>query len=160
MDSEHALETARVLNIINPDFIRLRTFHIVPGTGMDELEKKGEFQRLSDEDILREIQLFIENLDVQGTMLVSDHILNLLEEVEGRLPEDKPKLLSVINRYFALPERERLIYRLGRRSGVLRKLDDLADAESHLRLKSIVDGFTAEGSDLEGQLDIIMNNFI
>jgi len=157
---EHALETARVLNIINPDFIRLRTFHIVPGTGMDELEKKGEFQRLSDEDILREIQLFIENLDVQGTMLVSDHILNLLEEVEGRLPEDKPKLLSVIKRYFALPEQERLIYRLGRRSGVLRKLDDLADAESYLRLKSIVDGFTAEGSDLEEYLSKMMHNFI
>jgi radical SAM superfamily enzyme YgiQ (UPF0313 family) len=157
---EQALETARVLNIINPDFIRLRTFHIVPGTGMDELEKKGEFQRLSDEDILREIQLFIENLDVQGTMLVSDHILNLLEEVEGRLPEDKPKLLSVIKRYFALPEQERLIYRLGRRSGLLRKLDDLADAESHLRLKSIVDSFTAEGSDLEEYLSKMMHNFI
>jgi radical SAM superfamily enzyme YgiQ (UPF0313 family) len=157
---EHALETARVLNIINPDFIRLRTFHNVPGTGMDELIKKGEFQRLSDEDILREIQLFIENLEVQGTLLASDHILNLLEELEGRLPEDKLKLLSVIRRYFALPERERLIYRVGRRCGALRKLDDLADTESYLELKSMVNGLAAESSSLEEYLVKIMNNYI
>ena len=73
---QHALETARVINAINPDFIRLRTLHVVPGTGLDELMKKGEFQPLSDEEILREIKLFIENLDVQGTYLASDHILN------------------------------------------------------------------------------------
>ena len=158
---EHASETAKVLNVINPDFIRLRTFHVVPGTGMDELMKKGEFQRLDDEDILREIQLFIENLDVQGTMLVSDHILNLLEELEGKLPEDKFKLLSVIEKYFALPEQERLIYRLGRRNGVLRKIDDLTtDTESYLKLKSIVDSFAAEGSDLEEYFSEIMNNYI
>jgi len=157
---EHALETARVLNIINPDFIRLRTFHTVPGTGMDELIKKGEFQQLSDEDILREIQLFIENLEVQGTILASDHILNLLEELEGRLPEDKLKLLSVIRRYFALPERERLIYRVGRRCGALRKLDDLADTESYLKLKYMIDGLAAESSGLEEYLAKIMNNYI
>jgi hypothetical protein len=127
---------------------------------MDELIKKGEFQRLSDEDILREIQLFIENLEVQGTILASDHILNLLEELEGRLPEDKLKLLSVIRRYFALPERERLIYRVGRRCGALRKLDDLADTESYLELKSMVNGLAAESSSLEEYLVKIMNNYI
>ncbi|MCG6535604.1 MAG: radical SAM protein [Syntrophales bacterium LBB04] len=157
---EHASKTASVLNAINPDFIRLRTFHIVPGTGMDELVKKGEFQPLSDEDILREIQLFIENLDVQGTMLFSDHILNLLEELEGKLPEDKPKLLAVLKRYFTLSEQERLIYRLGRRIGALRKLDDLADAETYLKLKSIVDRNAAKGSSLEEDMVRIMNSYI
>jgi radical SAM superfamily enzyme YgiQ (UPF0313 family) len=157
---EHAMETARTLNVINPDFIRLRTLHIVPGTGMEELVKKGELQPLNDEDILREIQLFIENLHVQGTILASDHILNLLEELEGRLPEDKPNLLSAIKRYFALPEQDRLIYRLGRRTGALRKLDDLANAETYLKLKSIVDRYAADGSSLEEDIVKIMNNYI
>ena len=63
---QHALETARVINAINPDFIRLRTLHVVPGTEMDELMKNGEFQPLGDEEILKEIKLFIEELNVCG----------------------------------------------------------------------------------------------
>ena len=157
---QHALDTARVINAINPDFIRLRTLHVVPGTEMDELMKKGEFQPLNDEDILKEIKLFIEELDVQGTYLASDHILNLLEELEGKFPDDKQKILSVIERYFELSSEERLIFRLGRRSGAFRKLDDLADKETYLRLKSVIDHYAAEGGNLEEDIIKTMNNYI
>jgi biotin synthase-like enzyme len=157
---QHALETARVINAINPDFVRLRTLHVVPGTELDELMRKGEFQPLGDEDILKEIQIFIENLDVQGTKLASDHILNLLEELEGKLPADKPKILAAIKRYFELSAEDRLIFRLGRHSGALRKLDDLADEEAYLRLKSVVDRYAAEGGNLEEDMVKIMNNYI
>jgi radical SAM superfamily enzyme YgiQ (UPF0313 family) len=157
---QHALETARVINAINPDFIRLRTLHVVPGTQMDELMRKGEFQPLNDEDILREINLFIENLNVQGTYLASDHILNLLEELEGKFPADKPIMLSAIRRYFDLSVEDRLIFRLGRRSGALRKLNDLADKETYSRLKSVVDHYAAEGGNLEEDIIKNMNNYI
>ena len=157
---QHALETARVINAINPDFVRLRTLHVVPGTELDELMRKGEFQPLGDEDILKEIQIFIEKLDVQETKLASDHILNLLEELEGNLPADKPKILAAIKRYFELSAEDRLIFRLGRRSGALRKLDDFADEEAYLRLKSVVDRYAAEGGNLEEDMIKIMNNYI
>ena len=157
---QHALETARVINAINPDFIRLRTLHVVPGTQMDELMKKGEFQPLNDEDILREINIFIENLDVQGTYLASDHILNLLEELEGKLPADKLIMLSEIRRYFELSTEDRLIFRLGRRSGAIRKLNDLSDKETYSRLKSVVDRYNAEGGNLEEDIIKTMNNYI
>ena len=122
--------------------------------------KKGEFQPLNDEDILREIKLFIENLDVQGTYLASDHILNLLEELEGRFPEDKQTILSAIERYFELSDKDRLIFRVGRRSGSFRKLDDLADEETYLRLKSVIDRYTAKGGNLEEDIIKTMNNYI
>jgi radical SAM superfamily enzyme YgiQ (UPF0313 family) len=157
---QHALETARVINAINPDFIRLRTLYVVPGTGMDELVKKGEFQPLNDEDILREINLFIENLDVQGTYLASDHILNLLEELEGEFPADKPRILSAIRRFFELSAEVRLIFRLGRRSGALKKIDDLANKETYSRLKSVVDHYATEGGNLEEDIIKTMNNYI
>jgi len=157
---QHALETARVINSINPDFIRLRTLHVVPGTGLDELMKKGEFQPLTDEDILREIKLFIESLDVQRTYLASDHILNLLEELEGTFPEDKKKILFAIERYFELPYEDRQIFRLGRRSGAFRKLDDLADKEAYLKLKSVVDSYVASGRNLDEDIIKTMNNYI
>lgn len=157
---EHALETAKVINAINPDFVRLRTLHVVPGTGLDELMKKGEFERLSDDGILEEIKLFIENLDVNGTYLASDHILNLLEELEGVFPDDKKKILSAIDRYFELSSTDRQIFRLGRRTGVFRKLDDLINGEAYLQLKSVVDSYAASGGNLDEDVVKIMNNFI
>ena len=157
---QHALETAKVINAINPDFIRLRTLHVVPDTDMDELMKKGEFQPLNDDDILREIKLLIENLDVQGTYLASDHILNLLEELEGTFPEDKKQILSAIERYFELTSQDRQIFRLGRRSGAFRKLDDLADKEAYLKLKSVVDSYAAQGGNLDEDIIKTMNNYI
>ncbi len=157
---EHARQTARVLNEINPDFIRLRTLHVVPGTGLDDLRQKGEFSILTDEEVLQEIQLFILNLNVRETVLASDHILNLLEELEGKLPEDKPKLLSVIQRYFDLSAQDRLIYRLGRHSGSLRKISDLEDTETYLRLKSVIDQYSDQGGDIDEDMVEIMNNYI
>ncbi|MGD0279428.1 MAG: radical SAM protein [Smithella sp.] len=157
---QHALDTARVINAINPDFIRLRTLHVVPGTEMDELMKKGEFMPLNDEEILEEIKLFIEELDVVGTYLISDHILNLLEELEGKFPDDKQTILSVIKRYFGLSSQERLVFRLGRLSGSFRKLDDLADKETYLRFKSVIDHYAAEGGNIEEDIIKTMNNYI
>jgi radical SAM superfamily enzyme YgiQ (UPF0313 family) len=157
---QNALESAKVINAINPDFIRLRTLHIVPGTALEDLVKSGEFQTLRDDEVVKEIQLFIENLDVNGSQLVSDHILNLLEELEGRFPEDKTKILGVIKRYFEMKEEERQIFRLGRRSGAFRKLDDMSDKETYLRLKEVVESYTDEGRNLEDDIIKIMNNYI
>lgn len=157
---QHALETARVINAINPDFIRLRTLHVVPATDMDALMKKKEFQPLSDDDILKEIKLFIEHLDVRGTYLASDHILNLLEELEGTFPEDKQKILLLIDRYFSLSDEERQIFRLGRRTGAYRTLEDLADRETYLRLKTVVDHYATHGGNLEEDIIRTMNNYI
>jgi radical SAM superfamily enzyme YgiQ (UPF0313 family) len=157
---EHALETARVINAINPDFVRLRTLHVVPGTALSELVERREFQPIGDEAILREIRLLIENLDLQNTYLSSDHILNLLEEVEGKLPEAKKEILAVIDKYFSLGAKDRLIYRLGRRTGALRKLDDLADQAKYLRLKSVVDSYESDQNKLEEDISKIMSNYI
>ena len=157
---EHALETAKVINAINPDFIRLRTLHVVPGTGLDELMKQGGFQPLGDEDILKEINLFIGHLDVRGTYLASDHILNLLEELEGKFPEDKKKILSFITRYFDLPDIDRQIFRLGRRTGAYRRLDDLENQEAYFRLKAVIDHYNAKGGNLEEDIIKAMNHYI
>jgi radical SAM superfamily enzyme YgiQ (UPF0313 family) len=157
---KHAFDTAAVINAINPDFVRLRTLHVVPGTQLDELMKKGEFKPLADDEIIREIKLFIESLDVKGTYLASDHILNLLEELEGRFPEDKQKILSVIERYFDLSDQDRLIFRVGRRSGAFRALEDLDEKETYLRLKSVVDHYASQGRNLEEEIAKIMNSYI
>lgn len=158
--SRHAIDTARVLNEINPDFIRLRTLHVVPGTKLDELKQAGAFEPLNDDDIIGEIQLFMENLEVHGTHIISDHILNLLENIEGKLPEDKEKILSVTRKYFELSPKDRLIFRLGRRLGAFHKTDDLAQKEIYAKLKTIVDDYESRGADLDEDIVKTMNNFI
>jgi hypothetical protein len=158
---EHAVETARVLNAINPDHIRLRTLSVRRGTDLYERMRQGEFTPIGDEEILQEIRLFIENLDGIESRIVSDHILNLLEELEGKLPEDKEKLLGLIDRYFAMSEEDRLIFRLGRRRGLYRSLDDLSDQNTYQQLKQAVERYQEEEpGKLDRDLDRIRQNFI
>jgi radical SAM superfamily enzyme YgiQ (UPF0313 family) len=121
----HAIETAKVLNQIDPDFIRVRTLKVLKDMPLFEKIKNGEFILSSDDEIIREERLFIDELHGITSYFASDHILNLLEEVEGQLPGEKAKMIGVIDRYRALPEEKRLNYRLGRRAGIYRKLDDL-----------------------------------
>ena len=158
---EHAEETAKVLNQINPQFIRLRTLQVRRDTDLSEMMKKGEFRPIGDEDILKEIGLFIKNLDGIESTIVSDHILNLLEELEGTLPGDKERLLTIIDGYFSLSEEERVVYRLGRRRGIYRKLDDLSDIGMYQRLKNIVEQYqTKDQGQLDRDLYRIMHNYI
>lgn len=158
---EHAEETANVLNQINPQFIRLRSLQVRRDTTLYEMRKEGKFRSMSDEDVLREIRLFIENLDGIESRIVSDHILNLLEELEGTLPGDKEKLLAIIDRYFSMSDEERLIYRLGRRKGIYRRLDDLSDMGTYLGLKSIVEQYQAKDQNqMDRDLHRIMHNYI
>ncbi len=158
---EHAIETARVLNAINPDHIRLRTLSVRRGTDLYEMMQQGEFQPIGDEEILKEIILFIGHLDGIESRIVSDHILNLLEELEGKLPEDKERLLGIIDRYFAMPEEDRLVFRLGRRRGLYRSLDDLSDSNTYRQLKQAVERYQRdEPGKLDRDLDRIRQNFI
>jgi len=106
-------------------------------------------------------EFFIENLDGNEITIVSDHILNLLEELNGKLPEDKEKLLGIIDGYFSLSEEERLIYRIGRRIGMYTRLADLSDKSVYSRVTSIIDQYRSQN---QGQLDKdllkIMNTYI
>ncbi|MBN2283218.1 MAG: radical SAM protein [Deltaproteobacteria bacterium] len=158
---EHAVETARVMNEINPDFIRLRSVQAIPGTELYRMMDEGQFIPLSDDDMVREIRLFIENLDGIESTVVSDHILNLLEELEGKLPEDRERLLGIIDRYCDMPEEKRRVYQLGRRRGIYRRLDDLDERRTYDALKDIVDRYrNTEPDAFERDLKAIMYNYI
>ncbi len=122
---EHARDTAAVLNQINPDFIRVRTLAIHPLSPLYRKWEQGEFNPLDDEGILQEEKLILENLQDLSSEFVSDHFLNLLEDVAGKLPDDRGSMIARIDRYFALSRPKRELFRLGRRSGLLRFLDDL-----------------------------------
>ena len=158
---EHALETADALNKINPDFIRFRTLKVLKDMLLYKKLESGEFVLSHDEEILKEIRLLIQHLDSITSYVKSDHVLNLLEEIDGKLPEDKQKMLDVIDRYFALTDEQKLVYRMGRRAGMYRGLDDLSDELAYARLrKAIREMEEKEPGSVEKQLSLLLENYI
>jgi radical SAM superfamily enzyme YgiQ (UPF0313 family) len=135
---EHAIETAKVLNQINPDFIRVRTLKVLKIMPLYRKVESGEMHLLSDDEMIIEERLLIENLNGITGRFVSDHILNLLEELEGGFPEAKEKMLAAIDRYLDLPQPERENFRLGRRAGFYRSLDDMENPELRARVDMIM----------------------
>ncbi len=110
---KHALESARVLNAIEPQFIRLRSLGVRANTPLHQ-EMGAGFEVLDEDEMVREIGLLIENLSCRS-YLASDQMSNLLWEVEGRLPDDRPAMLGIIAAYLARPPMERLHFCLERR---------------------------------------------
>lgn len=158
---EHALETAKVLNQINPDFIRVRTLKVLKTMPLYRKIEEGEFAPLSDDEIVEEERLFIQHLEGITSTFVSDHILNLLQEVEGRLPEEKEKMLQSIDRYLALANDEKNNFRLGRRIGVYQLVDDLSKPELRNQVDKVLHQIESERpGGIEKVLSDIMESFI
>ena len=91
---EHALNTAKALSAIDPDFIRLRTFVPMKRTPIYEEYESGKFQLLTPHEALTEIKTILENLTATS-LFVSDHVSNFAN-IEGKLPGDKPQMLGEI----------------------------------------------------------------
>lgn len=92
---EHAVQTARALNSINPDFIRLRTFLPKVNTLLLHQIQKGRFEILSPHEVLKETRLLVEHLEVE-TEVRSDHYTNYVD-IHGTLPGDKEKMIREID---------------------------------------------------------------
>lgn len=143
---EHAVESAKVLNRINPHFIRLRSLRMPKRAPLSAKVKSGEFVMQTDDMLAEEIKLFIESLEGITSTITSDHIMNLLEEVAGKMPEDKEKMIDVIRRYQALPDDERLIYRVGRRGGAYHSTDDLVkDPGTRRKIEALIKELSPKG---------------
>ena len=159
MSEEHARETARVLNEIDPDYIRLRSLHVSPAIPLWASLQDGDFELQTEDEVVKEMAVLIENLQVTS-YLKSDHILNLLMEVEGKMPEDKEKCLDIIDRYLSLTDDERLNFKIGRRAGLYNRLDDLSDSYRHGQIEQAMGRLKAQGRDIEQEILRLKNSFI
>ena len=157
---EHATETAKVLNQINPDFIRVRTLTIKPGMPLYDEVKNGNFIRETEEEIIEEEKIFIENLDCQSNF-VSDHITNLLQETEGKLPEDKEKMLATVARFQSLSPEEKQNFKLGRRLGIYERLDELDNSLKHNTVEQAIQKLSHNGNQVDEEtIYSLMERFI
>ncbi len=160
LSKEHAVETADALNAINADFIRLRSLAIPNHVELYQLYSKGEFTKLTDHQTAEEILLFLEKLDGITSTVKSDHILNLFEEIEGKLPDDKKKMTSVISDFLELPPHEQMLYQVGRRTGVFRQLSDLNEPAKRAHAEATCQRFQVTPENVNDAIDELMKRFI
>ena len=184
----NAEETADVINQVNPDYLRIRTFTAKSGTELYEDYNRGaelarkykhevdksqyikemdlcgendqkanlckeqkcnvDFYKgfqdntslsenlkdyiagnimipCSDKEKLLEIRRVIELAEGIDTVIVSDHIVNLLQTVEGRMVDDKEMLLRKIDEFLNLPDEAKKEFQLARRLGLVMELEDV-----------------------------------
>ncbi|MFW2366608.1 MAG: radical SAM protein [Desulforhopalus sp.] len=106
MSEQHALNTARVLNKINPHYIRSRPFRPIPKTPMHDQFQEGKLNLLTPKEQLQELKLMISALEVTSKVCF-DHAGNhwrtpggdlvFTHEYEGyQFPEEKDKVLERI----------------------------------------------------------------
>jgi len=113
---QHALNTAKVLNAINPTYIRFRRFVPKPGTPMYKDWRTGKLKLLSSHELLIEIKLLIENLNVTSRVCF-DHFINPAFKLNGKIihlfsqsyegykfPEEKDKVLNLIKQGLKIDE--------------------------------------------------------
>ena len=120
----HATETAKVLNAINPNHIRVLTIGVKPGSGLDLQMANKEFTLPSETRMISEQRLLLEQLDGITSHYANHHSVDLLLEVRGQLPDDKDRLLGILDRFLSLKEADRMNFILGRRLGYYRRLSD------------------------------------
>ena len=97
---EHALETAKVLNEIDPDYGGALTLTMVPSTPLYEQWEQGKFPLISPIQSLEELKTIIENSNFTNCFFSSMHASNYFS-VRGTLPQDKERMLEEIEEVLA-----------------------------------------------------------
>ncbi len=157
---EHAMETASALNSINPDFIRIRTLAVTKGTTLAKEAKTGDFQKPTDTMMAKELRLFLETLDGIDSYIKSDHILNLFETIDGKMPEDREKMINIIDRFFEFDPDQRVLYQVGRRMGFFRGPDDMESSPHLERIKQTCELYGVTFDNVDSVIDELMKRFI
>ncbi len=160
LSREHALETADALNVIDADFIRLRTLAIPNHIELYTQYNQGLFEKLNDREIAEEILLFLESLSAISSTFKSDHILNLFENLEGKFPEDKDRMICIVKRFLTLPAQEQMFYQVGRRIGLFSSLNDLKDAVRRTRVEETCNRLGITPENVDSVIDEMMKRFI
>lgn len=91
--NEHARESARLVNRMNPDYVGFLTLMLEEGAPILKRIKSGELELLRPEDILEEMMIFLQEADSPGTVFRSNHASNYIM-LKGTLNRDREAMLQ------------------------------------------------------------------
>lgn len=95
---EHAIESAKAINEINPDYLGLLTLMIKEETQLHKDIQKGDFITLSPEEIAMETILMLRELDSEGTVFRSNHLSNYIP-LKGILNKDTSRMIQDLENF-------------------------------------------------------------
>ncbi|MDM8522791.1 radical SAM protein [Desulfococcaceae bacterium HSG8] len=160
LSEEHALETADALNQINPHFIRLRTLAIPNRVELYKEYQEGRFEKCTDVMVAKEILLFLENLDSITSVLKSDHILNLFQDVEGTFPRDRDMMIGKVKAFLEMEPEKQCVYQVGRRLGIFSGLGDMEDSHRMAKAEKTCGELQITPRNVNEIADELMKRFI
>jgi len=93
----HALDTARIISDIDPDFCGALTVMLIPGTPLYNDFRAGKFVLPDTFGFLEELGLIIAHSNVTNCFFTSNHASNYLP-LRLQLPKDKEEAVAAISR--------------------------------------------------------------
>ncbi|MDG0972128.1 MAG: radical SAM protein [Porticoccaceae bacterium] len=102
LSHQHALNSARLMNAAQPDYLSTLVVEFPTGSTGFEEAFDGRWRKLGKLELFREMQILLNNLELDKTIFRSDHASNYLV-LKGVLGKDKEKLLSIVDRAINQP---------------------------------------------------------
>jgi len=102
----------------------------------------------------------IESLNGITSVVKSDHILNLFENVEGTLPQDKERMLEIIRTFLAMEPERQCLYQVGRRLGFISSLSDMESPRRLKKTEKACRQFGVTWENVDEVIDELMKRFI
>jgi len=103
LSQEHARESARVVNAIQPRFVSTLVMTPVEGTPLMDSAQRGEVDELSPIELAAELREFLSLLELKGSVFRSNHASNYLA-LAGNLPRDRDSLVAALDEVLADPK--------------------------------------------------------
>jgi ABC-type uncharacterized transport system ATPase subunit len=104
--------------------------------------------------------LFLENLNGITSVVKSDHILNLFQEVEGTLPQDKDHMTGILKEFLGLTPEQQCLYQVGRRLGVFTRLSDMQNTHRRQKTEQVCRELGVTPDNVDQIIDELMKRFI
>ena len=97
---EHAEATGRLLTASDPEYVGALSLQIRPGAPLFEEWEKGEFELPDKFQIIKELEVLVDNTELTDGYFFANHISNYLP-IKAKFPEDKEKVLREIRAVLA-----------------------------------------------------------
>ncbi len=107
LSHEHAVDTARVISEIDPQFLGALTLMVEPRAPLAKEIERGTFQLLSPFESLSELRTLLELLNVTHCVFRSNHASNYLP-LRATLPDERTALLKTLDNVMENKSIERL----------------------------------------------------
>lgn len=91
----HAIESAKMMTGARADYIAFLTLYLEEGCPMYEDLIEGRFKLQTPKECLREIGIFLDHIDSEGSVFRANHASNYLS-LKGVLNKDKDRMINEI----------------------------------------------------------------